>query len=85
MLSTYSEQIVAWAGCVSGTGLGASSKRTLMRVVLSLGRIRCPWVIQSTPEDASRWLASELALGPGSHDVTWLESLESVRSSSAAH
>ncbi len=83
MLGDFSDRISAWAGSVAGTGLAASSKRTLMRVVLSLARLRCPWVIQATPELASSWLSTTLQLRDGAHASAWLEGLRGARDDAA--
>jgi hypothetical protein len=70
VLDRYRRGLVAWSGCVCGEGLLATSKRTMMRLIMTLGRIRCTWTVASRPEEAARWLAETIKAQLG-HECDW--------------
>jgi hypothetical protein len=80
VLASLGDQLDAWAGSVEGGGLDASSKRTMMRLIMSLGRVRCPWVVVSSPREAAQWLSDSLAATRGPGDVEhWIQLIGAAR------
>jgi hypothetical protein len=82
LLGTYSDRIAAWGGCVCGKGLAATSKRTMMRVILSLGRMRSPWTVENRPENAANWLAEQVEsqLNDTADAESWIRAVARLRS-----
>lgn len=60
VLGEVSHRALAFAGVVLGQGLKATSKRTMMRLVLSFAGLRAPCQVFADPEDAASWLARML-------------------------
>jgi hypothetical protein len=81
LLDRYRRGLVAWSGCVCGEGLLATSKRTMMRLIMTLGRIRCTWTVASRPEEAARWLAEsiEAQLGRECDWQGWARAVDDMR------
>jgi hypothetical protein len=81
MLGDYQRRLIAWSGCVCGEGLGAMSKRTMMRVILSLGGLRCVWRVTGHPEEAAHWLAEQMGThsGQGVDAEGWVRALGQMR------
>lgn len=59
-----------FAGVVEGDDLNASVKRTILRVILALGRVRCPTEVHKSVEAALAWMSPKL---PVPRDATTLE------------
>lgn len=74
------DKLNAWGGAVVGTGLFASSKRTMMRLIMSLGRVRCPWIVVSSADEAVAWVDKTLneQQGPCASE-RWMQLLEGSR------
>src|SRR6188768_4103513 len=56
----HGESLFAWAAVVAGTGLPATGKRTMMRLVMTLARIRCAWLVESDIVPAVDWLGDRV-------------------------
>lgn len=60
LIAEYQSQLRYWAACVCGRGVGASSKRTFMRLVMSFGGVRCPWTVAPESAEAVAWLLDKI-------------------------
>lgn len=60
VLGEVSNRALAFAGVVMGEGLKATSKRTMMRIILSFAGLRAPCQVFGDPDDAAAWLARVL-------------------------
>ena len=67
VISGLRGRMLAMAGIVEGSGLGATSRRTLMRAVFSMNRLDGPAQVFSDPRAAASWLAEAM---PASRDGT---------------
>lgn len=65
VISGLRGRMLALAGIVEGSGLGATSRRTLMRAVFSMTRLDGPAQVFSDRRSAASWLAEAM---PGEHD-----------------
>ena len=53
--SSLSGRSASFAGVLEGRGLGVSSRRTLMRAILSMARIGAPWQVFGSITEAAKW------------------------------
>lgn len=65
LISGLRGRMLALAGIVEGVGLGATSRRTLMRAVLSMTRLDGPAQVFSDPRAAASWLAEAMPAARG--------------------
>jgi hypothetical protein len=63
VISGLRGRMLAMAGIVEGSGLGATSRRTLMRAVFSMTRLDGPAQVFSDPRAAASWLAESMPVG----------------------
>ncbi len=64
VLAEHRKDLRLFTGAVEGDDLNASVKRTILRVLLSLGRVRCPSSVHKSVEAALEWMAARISSGP---------------------
>jgi hypothetical protein len=65
VLGAVSGGLTCFGGVVVGKGLRATSKRTMMRVILTFARLRTTCEVFDDPEAAATWIAREIARADG--------------------
>lgn len=62
IFAEFRQTMRLFTGAVEGDDLNASVKRTILRVLLSLGRVRCPSNVHKSVEAGLEWMAPRLAV-----------------------